>query len=262
VSRPAWSERELRAALASGQFIPFFQPKIDLKTALPVGVEVLARWQHPVFGLLGPADFLHALERTGLATDLFFDLFSQTLACASRWGERGWDIGFAVNVSPTTLQDTRVPGRVAALVRDMDIAAPITIEITEAVLAHDRAALKRSADLLRQHGFMLAVDDFGTGLSGLQQLSSLPFTELKIDRTLVAGTADRPKARVILEAIVDLANRLHLDTVAEGIETDCELALLEGIGCRLGQAYLLARPMAENKLSRYLGQTLRRPLAA
>jgi EAL domain-containing protein (putative c-di-GMP-specific phosphodiesterase class I) len=255
---PAWRESELRDALACGQFIPFFQPKFELKTGLPVGVEVLARWRHPAFGLLGPADFIAALEDAGLITDLFFALLSQTLASASRWHASGWPIGFAINVSPTTLQDTRVPAQVARLARAGDIASSmITLEITEAVQAHDPGNLKRSAELLRLDGFKLSVDDFGTGLSGLQQLNNLPFTELKIDRALVAGAADRPKARAILEAIVGLANRLHLDTVAEGIGTDRELALVEGIGCRLGQAYLLAEPMSDPDLSCWLGQTLR-----
>jgi EAL domain-containing protein (putative c-di-GMP-specific phosphodiesterase class I) len=122
--------------------------------------------------------------------------------------------------------------------------------------------VRESVLRLRDYGFKLSVDDFGTGYSGLQQLNNLPFTELKIDRSFVAGIMEQEKSVAILESIVGLANRLCLNTVAEGIETKGELEFIQSLGCRLGQAFMFARPMPQEHLIDYLSQELKCPIAA
>jgi EAL domain-containing protein (putative c-di-GMP-specific phosphodiesterase class I)/CheY-like chemotaxis protein len=260
---PEWSIDELHAALQGGQFVPYFQPKVELRSGVPVGVEVLARWNHPQYGLVEPVCFIAAIERYGLVGELFDHLFEQALESAKEWATRGWDIGMAINVTPVTLQDTEFPERMKQRVdqHGMD-PRHVTVELTESMAVDQPDRVRESVLRLRDYGFKLSVDDFGTGYSGLQQLNNLPFTELKIDRSFVAGIMEQEKSVAILESIVGLANRLCLNTVAEGIETKGELEFIQSLGCRLGQAFMFARPMPQEHLIDYLSQELKCPIAA
>lgn len=260
---PEWSVEELRTALQDGQFVPYFQPKVELRSGIPVGVEVLARWHHPQYGLIEPASFIGAIERHGLVDQLFDHLFGQALESAQEWAARRWDIGMAINVTPSTLQDTQLPDRMKQRVEQHGLDPNhVTLELTESMSVDQPDRLRESVLRLRAYGFKLSVDDFGTGYSGLQQLNSLPFTELKIDRSFVAGIMEQEKSVAILESIVGLANRLCLNTVAEGIETRGELEFIQSLGCRLGQAFMFARPMPQEHLIGYLTHELESPVAA
>jgi EAL domain-containing protein (putative c-di-GMP-specific phosphodiesterase class I)/CheY-like chemotaxis protein len=257
-----WPADELRGALEAGQFVPYFQPKVDLRTGKPVGVEVLARWRHPRYGLLEPAAFIAAMESSGLDDDLFDKLFEQALRSSQEWAARRWQIGLAINVTPSTLQDTTLPDRLKERVEQHGIEPQcVTLELTETMAANEPAGMRDCVVRLRAHGFKLSVDDFGTGYSGLQQLNSLPFTELKIDRSFVAGMMAQEKSIAILESIVGLANRLRLNTVAEGIETTGELEFIQALGCRVGQAFLFARPMPQDALIGYFARELEAHIA-
>jgi len=249
----AWTFEELESALRAGQFVPYYQPKIELKSGKPVGVEVLARWNHPEYGMLSPVVFIEAMEKTGLVDELFNRLFSLSLGHAEAWMANKWDIGMAINASPRTLQNVALPDQLKTKVEQHGICAhSVTIEITETASASDADGIESAVCRLRAHGFKISVDDFGTGFSGLQQLSALPFTELKIDRSFVAGMMEKEKSVAILESIVGLANRLCLNTVAEGIETKGELEFIQSLGCRVGQAFFFAKPMPQDELISYL----------
>jgi EAL domain-containing protein (putative c-di-GMP-specific phosphodiesterase class I) len=139
------------------------------------------------------------------------------------------------------------------LVRFHNIApSRITIEVTETAVTENVAAVMESLTRLRMQGFAISVDDFGTGYSSLLQLSEMPFTEIKIDRNFVSGAIENRKTRLIAESIVDLAKKLDLHTVAEGIETGTQLEFVKRLGCQTGQGYLLAKPMSHYEFMKFL----------
>ncbi|MFC3106569.1 EAL domain-containing protein [Undibacterium arcticum] len=251
-----WTRSELVSALNGNQFVPFFQPKIDLDTGVPTCVEILARWNHPDLGMLPPSQFVELMEQEGLIDQLTGSLLLQSLACARECAASGRDIGFAINVSPLTLQDARTPTRICSLVKACGLSpARITIEVTETASAKSFTRVLESLTRLRMQGFEISVDDFGMGYSSLQQLSRMPFTELKIDRSFISDVSSNTKSAAILESIIQLAGKLRLRTVAEGIETSDELDLVQSLGCGVGQGFLLGRPMAQPDLIDYLEQT-------
>jgi EAL domain-containing protein (putative c-di-GMP-specific phosphodiesterase class I) len=251
----AWSADDLAAALECKQFIPFFQPQIELATGRVTSVEVLARWNHPELGLLPASQFIDVMEQTKLIDRLFHTLLRQSLEYARQWDARGWPIGLAINVSPSTLQNSSLPNQVSDMVRQHGICAGrVTLELTETAMTRNPIKLLETMIRLRLRGFKLSVDDFGTGYSSLQQLSEMPFTEIKIDRSLVTGISGSRKATAIMESIVALANKLDMCTVAEGIECANDRDLIRALGCRFGQAYYFARPMGNAELVGRLDQ--------
>lgn len=245
----SWGPEVLQEALGLGQFVPFFQPKFDLATSRLDGVEVLARWLHPVHGLLPPSEFIDTMEEHGLIDQLTDAIFTQALACVRNWDARGCRVDLAVNLSTRTLGNLELPNRLRDMVAAYAIApGRITFEMTEtAVSAHPNMVLE-SVTRLRVLGFKVSIDDFGLGYSSLAQLSAMPFTELKIDRSFVAGMPAAGKTLAILESTLALAATLGLRTVAEGIETTAERDYLYSLGCVAGQGYWFARPMAASEL--------------
>ncbi len=194
------------------------------------------------------------MEQEGLIDRLTETIFRQSLACARRWEEEeeGGALPMALNISPLTLQNIGTPERILSMCNEYGIAPElITIEVTETAVAKNPRNMLETVTRLRINGFKISVDDFGTGYSSLQQLSEIPFTELKIDRSFVAGMAHSAKSRAILETIMQLAAALKLRTVAEGIETAAELALMRGLGAVSGQGYLFARAMSAADLRRW-----------
>ena len=249
----AWNQEDLAKALDDQQFVPFFQPQIELATRKPVSVEALARWLHPESGFLPPSQFIEVMERTGLIDRLFEALLRQSLARLRQWDACDFSIGLAINVSPVTLQNPDLPDIVSDMVKEFGISpGRITIEVTETAMAQEPDRLLETALRLRLRGFKLSVDDFGTGYSTLLQLSEMPFTEVKIDRELVAGISDSKKTAAIFESVVGLANKLGMCTVAEGIQSRQDHELVQALGCRFGQAYYFAKPMSNTDLVRHL----------
>ena len=226
-----------------------YQPQLNLHSCQLEGAEALVRWQHPERGLLMPDAFISLAESSGLIAPL------------TDWVvARGHPPGRAL--APQRPRHRRLRQPVGADAARARPARPhrgshgtrgpdpgrITLEITES--KHDRRPrlAARHHHAARLKGFLLAIDDFGTGFSSLTQLRRLPFTELKLDRTFVSGAATDSDARSLLESSVNLAKRLQLKTVAEGIETEDEWNLLVWMGVDLGQGYYMARPMPADKL--------------
>ncbi|MET0859099.1 MAG: EAL domain-containing response regulator [Telluria sp.] len=257
-----WRVSELRCALDQDQFVPYFQPKVELASGRPSGVEVLARWRHPRLGLIGPEHFIGVMEDGGLIGLLIDAMLRQTLTCMAAWDAAGAPLNAALNVAPQTLLEQELPNRLAAMVRAAGIAPErITIEVTETGLEVGAQAMLEGVTRLRMFGFKVSVDDFGTGQSTLLQLSKIPFTELKIDRFFVSAQRHCDKARAILESVLLMADKLGLDAVAEGIETNAERDVLRALGCKTGQGYLYAKPMPQHELQRWLAASLVPPLA-
>ncbi|WP_144424004.1 EAL domain-containing response regulator [Herbaspirillum hiltneri] len=250
---PAVCETELPAAIRNGEIIAFYQPKVDIRTGMLKGVEALARWMHPTNGMVPPDRFIPLAEQCGLIHELTLSMLTQAMAQAALWNERGLPLKVAVNLSPLSLD---IPGFVQKIV---DLLAQhalqadqMVLEITEGSVVANLGTALGTLARLRLKGFGLSIDDYGTGFSSMQQLARIPFTELKIDRSFVHGAHARQNLRVILQSALDMAKRLELVTVAEGIETIEDWRLLQESGCTIGQGYLIARPMPANDLPVWL----------
>ncbi|MCG2584750.1 EAL domain-containing protein [Massilia sp. TS11] len=240
----AWPLSALATALEWRQFFPVYQPKLDLNNGEVTGVEVLARWRHPTAGLIAPAQFIATMEQTELIDVLFRQLLRQALADLASWEAQGQQLSLAINIAPRTLEDRSLPERLVQQVREAGIAPErISFELTETAISRHPATVLESVTRLRLRGFQVAVDDFGVGYSSLALLSALPFSELKIDRSFIAGMPLNGKVMPILESIMRLAKELGLRTVAEGIETGAERDFLRALGCEAGQGFLFGKPM-------------------
>lgn len=248
-----WSRDELLSAIQGNQFVPYFQPKVDLASGLPVCSETLARWNHPELGVLPPDQFIGVMEQENLIDQFTDKLLHQVFAHAKGVFACGRRTGIAINISPITLGNPSMANHICSLVKAYGIASErITIEVTETACTRNFNRLLSSLTRLRMQGFGISADDFGTGYSSLEELNRMPFTEIKIDRMFVAGIANSQKSEAILEFVVQLAARLNLQTVAEGIETEGELDFVRSLGCSLGQGYYLGSPMQYENWIDYL----------
>ena len=243
----------LADAIAAGEIDVHYQPKVDMRTGIVRGVEALARWRRPIGEMVAPEFFVALAEREGLIHDLTLAVMAKALAQAATWNARGLRLSMAVNLSPRLLDRPALVDEVSDLVAQHGLQAQqVVLEITESSVV-DRAAVALGVlARLRLKGFGLSIDDYGTGFSSMQQLARIPFTELKVDRSFVHGAHERNNLRVILQSALDMARRLDLVTVAEGIETLQDWRLLQQCGCNIGQGYLIARPMAAPQLPAWL----------
>jgi EAL domain-containing protein (putative c-di-GMP-specific phosphodiesterase class I)/ActR/RegA family two-component response regulator len=246
---PIVPRSELEHGIANEQLVLHYQPQLNLHTCQLEGAEALVRWQHPERGLLTPDAFISLAESSGLIAPLTEWVVREAIRQAASWRRSGLDIGVSINLSAQTLRELDLPDRIAGTTAAAGLnPSRITLEITESGMTDDLDSLLDITTRLRLKGFLLAIDDFGTGFSSLTQLRRLPFTELKLDRTFVSGAATDGDSRSLLESSVNLAKRLQLKTVAEGIETEEEWNLLVWMGVDLGQGYYMARPMPADKI--------------
>ena len=253
-SEPDASETQVSAALCKQEFVPWFQPKIDLRTGRPCGAEVLARWScGPDAPPLLPGQFLELVTSSGLMRPMTLGLAARSARCLSQLGAGGKNFTLSLNVCPTLLDDPEFADALAATLTDAG-ASPkqVILEITESAAARNQGAALENLARLRMRGFELSIDDFGTGFSSLAQLVRTPFSELKIDRSFVSRLADDGPDRLLVDSVITLARRLGLRTVAEGIETETQLKILQRLGCELGQGYLFAKPMPIDELLRWM----------
>jgi EAL domain-containing protein (putative c-di-GMP-specific phosphodiesterase class I)/FixJ family two-component response regulator len=239
----------LAQAIRAGEIVPHYQPKIDIESGLVRGLEVLARWTDSVAGPV-PADrFIAAAEQNDLIFKLSLSVMDQAIAQLARWNARGLRLTLALNVSPRLLSEPTVVEEISGLLERHGVSATqIVLEITESsVVSPDGPALGALARF-RLRGYGLSIDDYGTGLSSMQQLARIPFTELKVDRSFVHLAHREENLRVILKSALTMAHKLGLTTVAEGVETMEDWRLLQRYGCQMGQGYLLAKPMPATDL--------------
>ncbi|WP_053132347.1 EAL domain-containing protein [Pseudomonas sp. MIACH] len=240
-------------ALANGEIQAWFQPKKSLHDGRIVGAEALARWVHPVEGLLMPAEFLGEIERQGLETQLLTSVLTQTLAAQAQWAQLGYRLPVSINLPTHLLDQSDLVDRLLAQVQHND-AEPrqITFELMESSTTQLASNYYAGACRLRMMGFGLAQDDFGKGFSSYFNLVSTPFNEVKIDRSLVHGCAQNENLASALQSIVELGRKLGLTTVAEGAESQAELAVLRRIRCDQVQGFLISQGVAADKFSALL----------
>ena len=235
---------ELRQALDRDELFNCYQPQVDLLHRRMVGVETLVRWNHPTRGVVGPDRFIGLAEQTGLIDALTDGVLQRALAQANAWRRHGLDLTVSVNVSMESLAALDFPDRVQQLLQSAGVeASRLVLEITESRLLRDPRATLDILSRLRLKRIGLSIDDFGTGHSSLSQLRDLPFDELKVDRSFVQDAVRDPSSRAIVEATLAMTRSLDIKSVAEGIETEEQHALLARLGCRYGQGYLYAQPM-------------------
>ena len=241
---PAMSAIDIEEGLKASQFIAYFQPKVDFKTLKLVGFEALARWNHPEKGVLPPASFIQMAEKSSLIDRITTCMIEVSLKQLKGWSDQGFETGMAINLSLSYLGSQGVADKISAEVQRYGISPnAVTLEVTESLVTSDLGHVLENLARLRMRGFDISIDDYGTGFSSMQQLSRIPFTELKIDQSFVTGATNRPNMRVILESSLQLSQKLGLRSVAEGVEKDDEWALLKSLGCDIAQGYFIARPM-------------------
>jgi len=247
---PPLSEQELRRGLAGDAVELFFQPKLVIADRSFAGVEALARWRLPDGSVIGPNRFIPVAEQhTGLIDQLTARTVERAMDWGAQWLAGGHSIKIAVNVSMACLDRVAFPEELlaAAAAAGMD-PADVEIEVTESRLMEDIAAVLEVLTRIRLRGIGLAIDDYGTGFSSMQQLQRIPFTKLKVDRAFVHGAAHDPERRAMLESSVELARKLDLTLVAEGVELAEDWQLLKDLGVDEAQGYFIAKPMPGDEL--------------
>jgi diguanylate cyclase (GGDEF)-like protein len=238
-------ETALRMALPGSQYFLVYQPVFDLRLMKILGVEALLRWQHPTKGVVGPDDFIPILEETGMIVEVGAWVLDEACRQSRIWLDRDHAINVSVNVSGRQLEgDALIEQVKSALQRHSIDPELLTIEITESVLMRDTADALKQLEELKKIGVRIAIDDFGTGHSSLAYLRQFPVDAMKIDRTFITGISDSHDGKALIQTFVQLGKALNIETVAEGIEDDSQLAMLQADQCDSGQGFLLARPMA------------------
>ena len=250
--------RELRDALSNRQLILHFQPKFRLRDGLPLAAEALVRWQHPVRGLIPPAEFIPLLERCGLVGDLTRYVLEASVAECARWNQAGLPLSVAVNLSARNLLDEDLPRFVLECLARYDLPTHRLIcEITETAVFSRSPIAASVLDQLRAAGIALSLDDFCTGYSSLSLLRERTIDEIKIDRSFVADLGVQPRATEIVTALIDLAHRCDILVTAEGIETRDQQELLTALGCDQAQGYLLAMPMPAEQVQAFFRDVMK-----
>jgi len=223
---------------------PSSSPKVELASGRIKGAEALARWRHPQKGIVAPYAFVGPLEEHDHIDKLTWLTLSKSVDFCCEWRTNsGLDVSVSVNVSAKSLADVNFADRVTELVKCKNLdCRNIILEVTESAATTEIGHSLENLSRLRMKGFGLSIDDYGTGYSSLQQLARIAFTEIKLDQSFIRSAATQQAARIILESSIDMAKKLGIVTVAEGIETEKDWDLLRELGCDLAQGYLIAKP--------------------
>ena len=238
-------ESDLRAALRNNEFVLHYQPQICLATDQVVGVETLIRWRHPKHGLLSPLHFIPTAEENGLIVEIGRWVLREACQQCRRWIDaRQAALRIAINISALEFRQADFVEQVRTILNETGIApSHIELELTESIVMHNVGAVLAILNELKRMGIFLAIDDFGTGFSSLNYLRRFPIDRLKIDQSFVQGIDHIPANESIVRAITSLAHNLSMEVVAEGAESDAELAILKACQCNEAQGYWFAKPM-------------------
>jgi EAL domain-containing protein (putative c-di-GMP-specific phosphodiesterase class I) len=234
-------DADLLLALDRHEIEVLFQPQFACATGELAGAEALARWQHPTLGVIGASDLFAIAERAALVAPLSRHVIARALEEAARWPHR---LTLSLNITPEELGDPRFAAEFAAVIGRSEIAPErLMLEITEDVLLHNLAQAAAALKALRTLGFRTALDDFGAGFCNFRYLRELPLDALKLDKAMLDGVPDDPKAVAVLRAIMQLARAFDLTVYAEGIESEAQRAAVVLEGGDYWQGFLRAQPM-------------------
>lgn len=252
---PAFTPEEIRHGIRTGQFEPFFQPKVELTSGKVTAVEAFVRWRHPRLGLVSPSAFIPLLETGGHMQELTWVVIERAAAACRAWHDQGLPLSVSINLSPTSLAEQGLAERILAHIAQHGIEPHyVTFEITELMAMTDLPVCLENLARLRMKGFGLSVDDYGTAHASVQQLLRIPFLDLKIDRSFVAGAARNKEMRIALASCLDLAGKLGRNSVAVGVETREDWDLLRELGCTYAQGYYIAKPMERDAVPGWVAE--------
>jgi diguanylate cyclase (GGDEF)-like protein len=253
-------EQGIRYGLDHGQFIPYYEPQVELLTGEIVGFEVLARWDHPLSGMIEPGRFISVAEEHGLIGRLSEQIMLAAMSEAAKWDPA---IKLSVNISPMQLSDSWLAQRIVRLLAEAGFPAErLVVEITESSLFADIDLARTIVTSLKNQGIRLALDDFGTGFSSLAHLRSLPFDVIKIDRSFVSTLGKDPESSAIIRAVATLADGIGVPVTVEGIEDAATHAAVAGFGCAVGQGWYFGKPMSGDQATALLRSRKSAPEAA
>lgn len=246
---------ELDKAIRQDALELHFQPQLSLKTQQVVGVETLLRWRHPEHGMIPPDEFVVLAERTGLITPLTRWVLKHTLLARAQLLQAGLNCHFSINISAMNLRETDFALEVSELLRKHRVAPrDITLELTETAMMSNPTQARRELAKLSQIGIRLSIDDFGAGYSSLSYIKRLPLDEIKIDKSLIFDLTTKPDDQIIVKTTVEMCHNLGYQVVAEGVENQEIMDILDSLGCDIIQGYYLARPMPLAALIDWLSQ--------
>ncbi|HEY9878824.1 MAG TPA: EAL domain-containing protein [Leptolyngbyaceae cyanobacterium] len=247
-------ETWLRYALERQEFEVYYQPQMDLKSHRILGAEALIRWTHPEHGPISPGQFIPLAEETGLIVPIGEWIFQQTCRQIQIWQQRGLPpLQISVNLSSVQFNQPRLSQTIISTLKQAGLSPEtLELEITETALMQDAETAIPILSELKALGLKIAIDDFGTGYSSLSYLKQLPIDTLKIDTCFVRGVTNDLKNQAILTAVIQMAHDLKLTVIAEGVETEAELAFLQNYRCDIGQGYHIGRPMSADKFEEFL----------
>jgi diguanylate cyclase (GGDEF)-like protein/PAS domain S-box-containing protein len=246
-------EKKLRRALERGEFLLHYQPQVDLQTSSIIGAEALLRWNDPEAGLVAPDQFIPIAEETGLILPIGEWVLREACRQNSAWRGQGLPpITMAVNLSTVQFRQKDLDGMVLDILRESGLdPAGLELEITESAVMQNAETAILLLNKLKQLGVKLAMDDFGTGYSGLGYLKSLPIDRIKIDQSFVRDVTHDPDDAAIVRAIINLAYNLNLKLIAEGVETDLQLAFLMQYACKEGQGFYFSKPLPAEEFAAF-----------
>jgi len=247
-------ENKMRRALENQEFVLHYQPKVDTVTRKIEGLEALIRWQSPDLGLVPPMHFIPLLETTGLILEVGAWALRRAAQDYRRWSERGLTVPrIAVNVSSIQVRRRDFVQTTLDSIGKKSDRAAIDLEVTESLIMEDIEANIEKFEALRVDGMEIAIDDFGTGYSSLAYLAKLPVQSLKIDRSFVITMLKDPAVMTLVSMIISLAHSLKLKVVAEGVDSEEQVKVLERLGCDRMQGYLFSKPVGFDELTALLG---------
>ena len=245
-----------QAALEQKQFVVYFQPKYSIRPDTPVlcGAEALVRWKHPELGMVSPGVFIPLFEGNGLIPELDNYVWREAAAQLGEWKRRlGFTVPVSVNMSRVDILDPKLPETLRALVAGSGLEySDLHLEVTESAYARDTAQIISTVNTLRDMGFVIEMDDFGSGYSSLNMISTLPVDVLKLDMQFIRTAFSENGSTRMLEIVLDIARLLNVPMVAEGVETMEQMNVLKQMGCDVVQGYCFARPMPVGEFEPYL----------
>lgn len=259
---PAFDNNSLRSAIANGELVNHFQPKVNVQTGAFAGAEVLVRWQHASEGLIYPDLFIPMAEESGLIHELTLAVMCDTFRQIGVWQDAGLQIKPAINISMHSLNTLSFPDDLARMAATANVLMhDIVLEVTERQLIPNLATVLDTLSRLHLKRVKLAIDDFGTGYSSLAQLTDVPFDQLKIDKRFVHRAYANSTTKAIFVASRDMGAQLGMEVVAEGVEDRFDWNWLQKMGCDVAQGHFVARPMPAEALPTWLSEWEQRLLS-
>ncbi|MNI36585.1 Phytochrome-like protein cph2 [compost metagenome] len=256
-------EIKLRGALRQNEFKLYYQPKYDLKEGRITGMEALIRWQHPELGLVPPAEFIPLAEELGLLNPIGEWVLRTACEQNKKWQDEGVQaLSISVNISASQFQHPDFLDTVKQILEETSLEPHyLELELTESVIMNNGSMAIVRLKKLKELGILISIDDFGTGFSSLSYLKYFPIDSLKIDRSFIKDIPDAPKDTAITKTILALGRRLNIKVVAEGVETEQQLAFLASRKCDEVQGYLISKPLPPDEAIRLLQKPVVSPIA-